>query len=33
MAARDISRVAHGGLPMSLLVVVVRGIPGETVPE
>jgi hypothetical protein len=25
--------VAYGGLPMRLLVVVVRGIPGETVPE
>src|SRR4029450_5620583 len=33
MAAHDIGRVAEGGLPMRLLVVAVRGIPGETVPE
>ena len=33
MAARDIGRVAEGGLLMSLLVVAVCGIPCETVPE
>jgi hypothetical protein len=33
MAARDIGRVADGGLLMGLLVVAVRGIAGHTVPE
>ena len=33
MAARDRGRVAEGGLLMGLLVVVVRGIAGQTVPE
>ena len=33
MAARDRGRIGEGRLLMGLLVVVVGGIPGETVPE